>query len=337
MPQRLESTWEAFPAVAAARAWSLRKVGEMESRLAALKSPHSELSCIVLCGSLARWEACTESDIDLIFVLHDTIRLDSAEAESALETVFDVLGTFNLRRPKPDGVFVSPTSRSQLCDAPRGIVTEAMDVFGKRIQLLLEARPIFGPEACRRLQSEILMRYASHPFAQRRGEYWGYLVDDLMRFWHSYRVWRYWDVKQGIGGWYSRNIKLRFSRLMSCASLLLACAVDSLEGPHVDSLLGWLELTPLERIVQVDERMNTGAAEAIIGYYDRFLLAISDPELRRVLTQASAASPQDALVNGPPIFNSLLDDADGLRSELVRLMLSFPESAKRELFARLLF
>ncbi len=242
-----------------------------------------------------------------------------------------------MREPQGGGVFAKPTSRQQLCDGPCGVVAEDVDIFGKRIQLLLEARPIFGANACTQLQRDILKRYAEHPFASRDGELWGYLTDDLIRYWRSYRVWRQWDITSGNGGWYLRNLKLRHSRLITYAALLLACVADTTDEPSVESLLKFLQMTPLERIRHADQRFDAGGFDAICQHYDNFLAQINDATRRQAFENATPAIPQQALNSADDSFSGLLDNSDQLRIAIVKLLRALPDAKSDRILATLMF
>ncbi len=329
--------WKPYPTLAAARAWTVQLVGDMQLKLADLQAELPTVKCVVLSGSLARLDASPQSDVDLIVVLRDEALGDEERASNAVSVVWQRLESLGLREPQGGGVFAKPTSRQQLCDGPRGVVAENVDIFGKRIQLLLEARPIFGGEECMQLQRDILQRYADHPFAHRADELWGYLTDDLIRYWRSYRVWRQWDIKTGNGGWYLRNLKLRHSRLVTYAALLLACVADTIEKPSVESLLELLRLPPLERLHYVDQQLGVGAVAAVCQYYDSFLHQINDAAHRNAFEDATPSTPQQALDEADEQFAHLLDNSDQLRTALVRLILAVPNEHGDRILASLVF
>ena len=324
-PMDDDHTWQSHPAIARARAWTLRRVDEIRYELAGLEKQAPALRCIVLSGSLARLDACPQSDADLIVVLGDKTPLDSDEARDVARAAGDRLESLGLRRPQSSGVFVSPTSRRQLCDGPRGIVDEAVDVFGKRIQLLLEARAVLGSTACTQLQRDILLRYVDHPFAQRPGQRWNYLTDDLIRYWRSYRVWRHWDITETNGGWFVRNLKLRYSRLLTFASLLLACVTDIGDRRTVEALLALIPLTPLERIRRCEQQLGGHEFDTVCRLYEGFLQVANDAEHRMDLEGEKLVDPRAGLRNASPAFQKLVDDSDDLRAALWRLLRHLPD------------
>lgn len=307
--------------MAAARDWSLRRVDEIRRRLLGIDRQATAIRSLVMTGSLARLDACPESDGDLIVVLHDEVAPDSQEATEAVHAIWRPLESLGLRPPKAGGIYRSPTSGHQLCSGRRGVVEESREIFGKRIQLLLEARSVLGQDACTALQRDILQRYAEHPFAARPGELWSYLTDDLIRYWRSYRVWRQWDTSPDNGGWYVRNLKLAHGRRLSYASLLLSCLRCACpEVASVEPLLAFVGMTPLERLWSLDQEIGAGVFDGISGCYERYLHTMHDAQVRRKLGSCTPSSPQRALREAPEEFTDLLDNAEQLRAALVRLV-----------------
>ena len=288
-----------------------------------------------MAGSIARLDASPQADGDLIVVLDDDTPLEGGDARRAVEATWQRLAPLGLSRPRSDGVFARPTSRQQLCDGPRGVVAEPVEVFGKRIHFLLEARDVLGSEAFSNLQREILDRYAGHPFQHRPGDRWSYLTDDLIRYWRSYRVWRNWDTRSG--SWYLRNVKLRHSRLVTYASLLFACVLESEEDQGSDSLLEWIRLPPLERLYRVDQQLKVGVYDEIVDCYSRYLEVIHDADRRLALKQASVWDVNHPLRDAPAEFLELLDNSDRLRVALVRLLRGMPDSTFDQLLRGLVF
>ena len=189
--------WSRYPNLAAARARSRDWLSRIRDALASLDESVPSLRSVAVAGSLARLDAGHEADCDLLLILADDATSAATTRDQAMEEAWCRLESTGMQRPLSDGIFGRPTSRTELCDGPRGVVAEDMRTFGQRIHLLLEAHPIIGEPACRALQNAILNRYAHHPFTTRPGERWSYLRDDLIRYWRSYRVWRHWGWPYG--------------------------------------------------------------------------------------------------------------------------------------------
>ena len=328
--------WSEYPEIQARRDWSLEQTEKLRGIMSDICQSCPAVRSVIVSGSLARLDAGPNSDIDVIVVMSDDTELTSSISGDTVTEISRRCETLGLRSAQATGIFASPTSRSELCDGPRGIVNESMAVFGKRMQLLLEARPIFGINACRDLQSDILQRYLAHPFSSQSHEHWSYLTDDLIRYWRSYRVWRHWDIEPSNGGWYLRNLKLRNSRLLSYASLLLSCATANRE---LNSVLDVLSLTPLERLAQLEHRLEhrleTKTMKPICEAYDCFLRIVNDSESRRRLEDIQVDRAETAMQTATTKFEELLASSRSIQAALVTLLSRLPN--QQAILSNLLF
>ena len=324
--------WSDYPSIQSRRDWSLEQVIKLQGLLSDIRQTHPIVDSVVVSGSLARLDAGPDSDSDIIVILSDDAELKDAVAGDAVTEISRRSEPLGLRSAQAAGIFATPTSRSELCDGPRGIVDESMSVFGKRMQLLLEARPIFGTDACRELQRDILRRYTKHPFANQPNELWNYLTDDLIRYWRSYRVWRHWDVAPGNGGWYLRNLKLRYSRLLSYASLLMSCSAANRE---LNSVLDVLSLTPLERLARLENHLEIDTMKPIYESYDCFLRIVSDSEIHHRLEGLQIDEAETAMQTAPLEFETLLGSSRSIQSALVTLLSRLPN--QQAILSSLLF
>lgn len=97
----------------------------------------------------------------------------------------DVLACAQLTVPQADATY-----RRGVVRAAPGRLSEALEVFGKRMALLRDARPLFVSENCYRLQREIIDWYGAGLLACSSASGWTDLVNDLVRYVHAYALWR---------------------------------------------------------------------------------------------------------------------------------------------------
>ena len=93
-----------------------------------------------------------------------------------------------VQRPLSDGIFGVCALRTALVNsATRGTISEDMTTFGQRMQLLIDAQPLWGDAEFAKLQNELLGWYSEIPRGKSLGEtgrfYW--LRHDVLRYWHS--------------------------------------------------------------------------------------------------------------------------------------------------------
>jgi len=305
----------------------------MEQRLAALPV---EVATVAVSGSLGRLEAGPHSDADLIVVLQDHQAL-TIGGRAAMAHIWKLLAPLHIPQPNPKGIFVTAACWPELCDrASVGRVVEDVALFGKRIQLLLDTRPVYCAEAYHRLVRAVVERYAAGFVAVNPEKEWVYLLNDLVRYFRSLCLECQWDFSTGNEGWYIRNAKLRHSRVVMYAGLLFLLGACSLERcDKVGWLLGHLDKTPLERLAWVYEHHGDAHFPIIAGAYDRFLACLEAPGYRAALMQAApAAAPVGEM---PALYTELHAGSRELMGELVRFVLARRGEWSERFFEYLLF
>ena len=214
-------------------------------------------ACVAVSGSLARMEAHSASDIDLIIVADDRHRnITDTEAADAVALVWDRLDVLGAARPKAGGVFSVCARWNDLVDpASKGRIDESLITFGHRIQLLMDAQPVFSESRFLELQKDILVWYSETRVAlmfEEAGPF-HWLWQDVHRYWRSLRSRTCWTDTNDSAKSLALNVKLRSSRLLLVFGFLKALDVcDCLQVPLnsvVDSLTGILFRTPAERVL----------------------------------------------------------------------------------------
>jgi hypothetical protein len=310
-----------YPALAAAHAWSCAALGRLSDALAGLARDFPEVATVAASGSLGRREAGPHSDADLIVVLRDAV--PDGRAAELMERLWDTLAAVGLQRPKPAGIYATPVTVADLgSTATLGQVAEDVPTFGKRMQLLLDARPVFDAEGSAAVQAAVLRRYAAGGVDRDPAAAWAYLLNDLVRYFRALRVRDQWHFSTGKGGWYLRSAKSEHSRVLMYAGFLLLLGEGSKgDADRVGALLRRLPLTPLERVAAVYADNGDPHFGRVAAAYDRFLALTADPEKRAEISAAAPASAADLRRPAPPVYEELMANASLLRRELVRFVL----------------
>ena len=216
---------------------------------------------VYVSGSLGRMEVVGTSDCDAVVVLTEEDRLEPGDV---MDVVFDCVEAVGFQRPKPAGIFGSPTSFEQLLDpSTAGKVDEDQGVFGKRIQALLDSQSLLHAGEFEQLQSAILERYVSAPRADKSAFEYGWLLDDLIRYWRSLCARTRWFCHDDMVQWRAVNVKLRHSRMLLCAGLFRLLYVAATVGCE---LRDELKLVPAERVFP-----DVGTGEALLLREDALL------------------------------------------------------------------
>lgn len=307
-----------FPALATARAWSCAVLSRLRAALADLGRHAPETAMVAVSGSLGRLEAGTHSDADVIVVLHQAV--SGRRAAQLMSHVWDALALVGPPRPTPTGIYATPATFAELCSRDTvGRIDEDVPTFGKRIQLILDAQPVYGFDgsagAFATVQAGILRRYHSQS--------WAYLLNDLIRYFRSVRVRDQWNFSTGKGGWYLRSLKQEHSRVVLYAGLLLLLGEGGKESHDPP---GWLAArlpwTPLERIAAVYVANADPHFNRVASAYERFLEMTAHAEHRALLSAAAPAAVADLQRGAPAVYEALLANARLLQRELVRFVLA---------------
>lgn len=283
---------DAAPALRASREATRAMNAELACALAASAPELGPMLTVAAAGSHGRLEAGPDSDIDCLLVVDGSSALAASAVHGAVDRVMRLFAAHGLELPKADGIYRSPITPAELCaQEALGSLAETPAVFGKRMQVLLDARPLYAPEAFRRLRASILDWYGTG-FVTRHDARWTYLLNDLQRYLHAYAGWQQYRFDRSVkDGWYLRQAKLRSSRMLTFAGLLfLLGAASAREGDRRAWLEAALDLTPLERIAAVMRPADPAGFAALLAAYERVHARLADPAVRRRLAAESPAS-----------------------------------------------
>lgn len=275
-------------------------------------------------GSLGRLEAGPDSDFDSLFIVPDKALAapdTDQTVREAIAAVFARARECGLAVPKADGIFRAAITPASLVDpAALGSLDESPATFGRRMQLLLDARPIFGVDAFCQLRAGVLDWYCSPARSLPAEAPWDYLQGDLVRYAHAYRNWQsFRHARTAEDSWALRQAKLRLVRYVTWMGLYLLVAEARAMGGQAEAwLLSRLELTPLERIVHVLEGEAPQAAARIVEAYGEGLVLLHDPAVRRALIASTAPDT----VQLPPALVRIIELADAIREALQEFMVA---------------
>lgn len=271
------------PALCAARRRARELLARLEADCAEVRTDLAAVVTLAIGGSLGRLEASVDSDLDAILVLADDA--DPVAARRAVEVVESTFARLPLRAAKADGIYRVPVARAALLDpAAIGRIDETPAVFGKRFGLLLDARPVFGHDACRALQADVISWYARDFVEHDPGASWTYLLNDLARYLHAYASWQQFKFDRSADdSWELRQAKFRTSRVLGFAGLLFLLGMSN-GWPHKRAwLLERLALTPLERLHHVMVAHDPAAFAVLLDAYEECSALLGDQQVRAAL------------------------------------------------------
>ncbi len=234
---------------------------------------------IAVAGSYGRLEAAKKSDFDFIIISKKGI--NDAQRDEIVQIIKDVTEEKDIKFPNPKGIFSKTFSLDNMVAALGG-TDDTIDLLGQRMLLLMEGRAIYNNELFMGATEEILKKYLEYVIADP-GKEAIVLLNDLIRYFRSICVnyqYTFWHENEK---WALRNAKLRHSRIILYAGLLLLIMnVSKKKGKRYEYILDKLEFTPMERIAHVYDD-NGFSIDNVLAAYEVFLSKISDPTIRESL------------------------------------------------------
>lgn len=270
------------------------------------------ISVLAVAGSLARREASSLSDLDLIITTHSP---QDHEAHAPIhEWRRELCKRLDIDQPNPSGVFHNPIDRP-LVESIAGAATEAYDQTAKRILFILESTWLSNAKEYERLLDAVIDRYAED-VGRDSSKNFVFLLNDVVRYFRQLCV-NYQQVKSDTpdGKWPLRNVKLRHSRVLMYFSMVAALGSLSRErGPHKTAALKLLvRMHPLKRLFVAYGLAGDDCFYRVAGLYNTFIALLSDKQTRDALHAVEYESRYDSAE-----FAQLKANSDALAAELLR-------------------
>jgi hypothetical protein len=264
---------------------------------------------IYVCGSLGRDEAAANSDLDLFQIIDDT---DAGVAKVTRLQKFDLYAQIILthRRlgfpdPSKDGEYLVVHSLNDMLKGLGGRDEDYYNAFTARMLMLLESKVALNEAIYDRVVKLIVQAYfrdyQDHSDAFRPI----FLLNDILRYWKTlnlnYENRRTPDQAASTDedkiSDARKNVKLKFSRLLICWSMVLPLASGNYDT--ADDILKLVKKSPRERLDDV--ATSSPEAERLVRQlktqYAQFLQLDSDDEVKASLAKREAREEVFALGN----------------------------------------
>ena len=322
------------PGLQASREVSHQLLRSLAVALSELAGALDGIETVVAAGSLGRLEAHAGSDFDGILIAN------AAAATVVPDAVFAAVAACGLKPPKPDGIYRATVTAETLCqNTARGSLDEPAAHFGKRMQLLLDARAVTGNVAFQRLQRQILDWYAGEAVKRYPDAQWTLLLNDLSRYLHAYAGWQQFKFSRSEDdGWYLRQAKLRSSRMLTFAGLLLLLGESSVLGTDkLDWVAERLASSPLERVAAVMLPRDASAFARLLVDYEAIHALLATPAVRAALIAQSPVNEDVPLESYPEVYARIHTHSGRMLRELSQFVLARRADWHPDFFSYLLF
>ncbi len=249
-----------------------------------LDKPLHKYICIYACGSLGRYEMSEGSDLDLFFIItnsengkcYEFTNLEKYCFFSQMNKINEDLG---FPPPSKGGMYWDFISEEDLIDIGSR-KEDYNNSLTARALLLLESKPLLNKEIYDRLLDKIIDVYFADYKDHQQDFYPMFLMNDILRYWYTltlnYEYRR--DNNDKVNKRYWKRLKLKFSRLLTCFSLL-ACLYKKSIGPQ--DVKRYVKMTPFERLheIALKDKEVANIVSEIEDEYEWFLnLKVSDDE-----------------------------------------------------------
>ena len=267
--------------------WSQAKLDNLKEAVSDLPevTKHPDL-CIYVTGSFGRLEASEHSDLDLFFI--NRINPDDAPMSRIHKTLMEaslITKCAELGFPEfsGDGEYLEIHSLQDMLANLGGRKDDYQNLFTARLLLLLESLPIYNEEqyarALHQLTESYFRDYPGHVKDFRPT----FLVNDILRFWktlclnyeHSRNTSPTDNAVQNKNS--LKNLKLKFSRMLTCFSLVVPLAVPR-ESFEPEECVQLMQKRPLERLEEAAKTISRDDLwERLVDDYAWFLNATGRP------------------------------------------------------------
>lgn len=277
-----------------------KRIATLREKISAIDEVNKQKNyCIYATGSYARLEAAENSDLDLFFVHSENKPVKNISKTLIDAALIGIQREMTLPEFSGDGKFLEIHFAEDMIKYLGSSQDDFRNFFSARMLLLLESKPIFNDEYYNSVLVRIINAYYKDFHDHEEGFRPLFLVNDIIRFWKTLCL-NYEHSRHRNPDLYGKkfteiektetekrenrlkahrsNLKLRFSRKMTCFSFLLKI-ISSYEGLDQTGVLDIVKMTPIERLESLTEG-NTNLkddVEKALNLYTRFLQLTSRP------------------------------------------------------------
>lgn len=294
--------------------------------------------CIYTTGSYGRGEAFIESDIDLFF-LHTNNETNFSRIDKIIldASLIQIARKMKFPEFSGDGEYLEIHSMKSLHNELGSREDDYRNFFTARMLLLLESQCIFNSELYDKLIDETISRYYTDFHSHSENFRPLFIVNDVIRFWKTmcinYEHSRYRKFSSNLSEEDKlkkkaealiKNLKLKFSRKLTCYSFLLSVVCDERNILGPEDIRDIIDLTPMQRVealigkVEIKENVNN-----MIIIYNEYLDIIQQPRkelIDWILDETNKKNIFKMALEFDKIIYSILDDKK-YNSKLLYLLL----------------
>lgn len=275
-----------------AQDFSSEKLGSVKKSLSTAEELVGQRVCVYATGSYGRLEAGPNSDLDL-FIVSDVVARKSEngpKSERMLSGIDEIKLQYHLiccvkENKLPDfdgdGKYLSCHTFEEYVKYLGGPDDDAKNSLTGRLLLLLESKPLIGFTEYDRLIDHVIEKYFLDYSTNPTSFVPAFLFNDILRMWRTFCVNYEYKRKSGLPETKIKNLKLKYSRMLTCYSALLYLldVYSRRKTVNQNDVRDMISKTPIERLLAVSgdcTYLDDASRETVVSSLDRALSDYSD-------------------------------------------------------------
>ncbi|MFN7398289.1 MAG: nucleotidyltransferase domain-containing protein [Sandaracinobacter sp.] len=242
------------------RAQSQERLAKVQSDLSETDKVFADKACVYATGSFGRLEAGSLSDLDL-FIVVDVVERDR-EIQRAIDQVSEIKLKYSLisvaesnELPRFDGggKFLKTHRIDSYVEHMGSQSDDSENTLTGRLLLLLESKCLLGSTVYKKTILQVTQKYFKD-FENHPGDFVpAYLMNDILRMWRTFCVNYEFNRKDGDSRQKIKNLRLKFSRMLTCYSGIIYLLAVSARSQTVspEDVFEMIALTPTERLMKI--------------------------------------------------------------------------------------
>lgn len=277
------------PYLVSARESARLRLKQIEVDLAAADEVYGQRCCVYATGSFGRLDAGPGSDLDLFIV----VETDGSSAKKPLLNAVDEIKLKNeliLSAEKNNvakfdggGRFLSSHTKKSFIEWLGSSEDDYRNTLTGRMLMLLESKPLVGGNIYQQTIDMVIGRYFRDFDSHESNFVPAFLFNDIIRMWRTFCVNYEFYRRDGDSRDKVKNLKLKFSRMLTCYSgIIYLLATYAQQGSvNPSNVREMVLLSPTERLQLIanpdfgfDETVGSElaqAAESALTGYSNFL------------------------------------------------------------------
>lgn len=270
-----------------ARERAQARLQAITEELAVANSAFGQRACVYATGSFGRLEAGPESDLDLFIIVETDVEthekpqlnaVDEIKLKSALISAAEInhVGKFD-----GGGRFLTSHTIDSFTKWLGSNEDDFRNTLTGRMLMLLESKPLIGENTYNKTIDLVVKKYFRDYMSHEDAFVPSFLFNDIIRMWRTFCVNYEFHRKDGDSRNKIKNLKLKFSRMLTCFSGIIYLMAIYARDNHVrpDDVRAMAAISPTERleaIVKIAPNIPAGTAAKLKEAVDNALKAYSE-------------------------------------------------------------